>query len=89
LHALVWLMCVVFGVMIEINQAMTDYRSFEVMDIFVNAIGAGTGLVSWHLAMIRWGKRSKLYPGLLRPGFKDSPANPANRKKRASHSERP
>ncbi len=79
LHLLVWTMCFVFGAMIEVNQGFTTYRSFEVADMIANGIGALIGQTLWHAMMIRWGKRTKLYPGLFRPDFKTSPANSGNR----------
>ncbi len=79
LHGFVWLICIVFGIMIEIQQMTTGYRSFELGDILADAVGAFAGLAIWQALMVKWGKRTKLYPGLLRPDFKDSPANPANR----------
>lgn len=79
LHALVWTMCLVFGFMIEVHQSLLPYRSFELLDLAADGAGALAGQVAWHLAMLRWGRRTRLYPGLLRPDFKDSPANPANR----------
>lgn len=79
LHLIVFGLCVVFGGMIEIHQSLTPYRSFELMDLAADALGALVGQVSWHLLMLRWGKRTRLYPGLLRPDFKD---HPSNRKRR-------
>ena len=75
LHGFVFALCMVFGIMIEIHQGLIPYRSFEGFDIVADAVGAAGGLVVWHLAMVRWGKRTRLYPGLMRPEFKNSPAN--------------
>ena len=81
LHVMVFALALVYGAMIEVFQALTPYRTFEMLDIAADGIGAILGQVTWHLVMMRWGKRTKLYPGLLRPDFEDSPAN--RRKKRA------
>lgn len=80
LHALVFALCVVFGGMIEVQQSLTPYRSFELMDLAADALGALTGQVVWHLLMRRWGKRTRLYPGLFRPEFKDHPSERKRRK---------
>jgi len=66
LHGFVFLICVVFGSMIEVHQIMTGYRSFELADILADAIGALMGQSLWHLLMVKWGKRTRLYPGLFR-----------------------
>lgn len=68
LHVFVWGLCFVFGLMIEMTQAMLSYRSFEALDLVANAAGAVGGLAVWHLLMVRFGKRTRLYPGLLRAG---------------------
>lgn len=75
LHLLVFGLCLVFGVMIEIHQALTPYRAFELADIAADATGIVLGQAAWHAMMIRWGKRTRLYPGLLRPDFKNHPSN--------------
>lgn len=67
LHALVLTLCFVFGAMIEVHQSLLSYRSFEVGDILADLLGSLTGLIIWHLMMVRWGKRTRLYPGLFRP----------------------
>lgn len=75
LHGFVWLLCLVYGAMIEVMQELTGYRSFDLLDIASNAAGALLGQIAWHAMMMKWGKRTRLYPGLMRPGFKDSEAN--------------
>lgn len=67
LHAFVWTLSVAFGTMIEILQGLTSYRTFEFEDIVADAVGALAGQAIWHLLMVKWGKRTKLYPGLFRP----------------------
>lgn len=79
LHGFVFALCVVFGVMIEIHQSFTPYRTFEVYDILANASGALLGQIVWHLLMLRYGKRTRLYPGLFRPDFKDHPSQRQNK----------
>lgn len=74
LHGFVWLLCIVFGMMIEMQQGLSPHRSFEVWDIFANSAGALAGLLVWQLLMWRWGRRTRLYPGLLRPDFKHHPS---------------
>lgn len=78
LHGFVLLLCMTFGAMIEVIQGVIPYRQFDPADIFANGVGALCGQVVWHLMMMAWGRRTRLYPGLLRPDFKNSPANPAN-----------
>jgi VanZ family protein len=74
LHGFVWLLCMVFGIMVEIQQGLIPARSFELWDMVANGVGALLGQVIWHLMMLRWGRRTRLYPGLLRPNFKDHPS---------------
>jgi VanZ family protein len=74
LHGFVWLLCTVFGIMVEIQQGLTPARSFEGWDMAANSVGALLGQVMWHLMMLRWGRRTRLYPGLFRPDFKDHPS---------------
>lgn len=75
LHLFVWLLCTFYGIVIEVQQLLGGVRSFEVADILADAIGALLGQSVWHLLMLRWGKRTRLYPGLFRPDFKTSKAN--------------
>jgi VanZ family protein len=75
LHAIVWLLCVVYSFMLEVLQGMSGDRSFDLTDLAANAIGAFFGLALWHAVMLKYGKRTRLYPGLLRPDFKDHPSN--------------
>ncbi len=70
LHGFVWLLCVVFGMMIEMQQGLSPHRSFEAWDMAANGFGALLGLIVWQTLMWRWGRRTRLYPGLLRPEFK-------------------
>ena len=72
LHGFVWLLTFVFGTWIEIHQALDGLRQFELRDILANNVGAVSGLVLWHMAMVRWGRRTRQYPGLFRPKL-DSP----------------
>ena len=74
LHGFVWLLSTVFGIMIEIQQGVVPHRSFEGADILADTVGAALGLAIWHLMMLRYGKRTRLYPGLLRPDFKNHPS---------------
>lgn len=74
LHGFVWLLCIVFGMMIEMQQGLSPHRSFEAWDIVANSVGALAGLFAWQLLMWRWGRRTRLYPGLLRPEFKNHPS---------------
>ncbi len=69
LHGFVWLLCLVFGMMIEMQQGLSPHRSFEVWDMAANGFGALLGLLLWQFLMMRWGRRTRLYPGLLRPDF--------------------
>lgn len=75
LHLVVFGMCIVFGLMIEVTQMMTPYRAFELADVLADGVGAALGLFAWHRLMMRFGRRTRLYPGLLRPDFKDHPSN--------------
>ena len=79
LHAFVFALCVVFGFTVELHQGLTAYRSFEAGDLVADAAGALLGLVAWHVMMLRWGRRTRLYPGLLRPELK---SHPSQRKRR-------
>jgi VanZ family protein len=74
LHGFVWLLCGVFGMMIEMQQGLSPHRSFEAWDIAANGFGALLGLILWQILMWRWGRRTRLYPGLLRPEFKQPSA---------------
>lgn len=67
LHGFVWLLCFVFGIMIEIQQGLGSHRSFQAGDIAANALGALLGQTLWQLLMWRWGRRTRRYPGLFRP----------------------
>ncbi|GEM_PF-633653 len=73
LHLTVGALCLVYGLMIETLQWVSPHRTFQPRDLAADAAGALLGLVLWHLLMLRWGKRTRLYPGLLRPDFKDHP----------------
>ena len=75
LHGFVWLLAFLFGFTVEMFQGLSTYRSFELYDLLANAIGALGGLVLWHLMMMRWGKRTRLYPGLFRPNLKKPRGN--------------
>lgn len=74
LHGFVWLLCIVFGMMIEMQQGLSSHRSFEAWDIAANGLGALAGLFIWQLLMWRWGRRTRRYPGLLRPDLKRHPS---------------
>lgn len=80
LHGFVFLLSLAFGLTIEIHQGVVPYRSFEWLDLVADGAGALMGLSLWHLLMMRWGKRTRLYPGLLRPDYKDH-ASVAKRKR--------
>ena len=67
--------------MIEIFQGFTPTRGFEWMDVAADGVGAIIGIGFWHLLMLKFGKRTKLYPGFFRPDFKNSPANAAAKEK--------
>lgn len=70
LHGFVWLLAFVFGIMIEMQQGLSPHRSFQIGDIAANGMGALLGQTLWQLLMWRWGRRTRLYPGLFRPGPK-------------------
>ena len=40
-----WLGVVAFGLLLEIAQALSGYRSFEWLDLVADAVGAGLGVV--------------------------------------------
>jgi VanZ family protein len=67
LHGFVWLLCFVFGIMIEMQQGLSPHRSFQIGDIAANGVGALAGQALWQVLMWRWGRRTPLYPGLFRP----------------------
>lgn len=75
LHAFVWLLCMVFGIMIEIQQGLTPYRSFEGLDILADGAGALMGQALWQTMMWRWGRRTRLYPGLFRGAAASRPVS--------------
>ncbi len=79
LHLLVFGLCIVFGLVIEVTQMMTPYRAFELADVLADGVGAALGLFAWHRLMMHFGRRTRLYPGLLRPDFKDHPSNKPGR----------
>jgi len=60
--------------MIEMQQGLSPHRSFELWDIAANSAGALGGLFIWQVLMWRWGRRTRLYPGLLRPDFRNPPS---------------
>lgn len=45
---LVLLLCIAYGGLIEVLQYATGWRSFEVMDIFFDAIGAIFGILAFY-----------------------------------------
>lgn len=66
LHGFTLLLCAVFGMMLEIHQGLTG-RNFDLLDEVANVMGALAGQAAWHLLMLKWGRRTRLYPGLFRP----------------------
>lgn len=56
----VWLGAAAYGVLMECLQGLTDYRSFDVLDMLANGTGALLGLVGASLVLVWYRRRVPL-----------------------------
>ena len=46
---IICLVCILFGILIEVLQGITGYRTFDFADMLANSVGALTGLLIFNL----------------------------------------